>query len=85
MYILSQYIYILYNEFIKEELKRLLGRSKSRADAAPNNDSLFHKIRYRNWLSAINASSGAWLTAGEFGGSIFGRCFDECTPKYGYG
>ncbi len=55
---------ILYNEFIKEELKRLLGRSKSRADAAPNNDFLFHKIRHRNWLSAINASSGAWLTAG---------------------
>ena len=25
---------------------------------------IFHKVRYRNWLSVVNPDSGVWLTAG---------------------
>ena len=54
----------MYTEFVKEEFKRLLTTSKARAEAAPRNDYVFHKVRYRNWLSVVNPDSGVWLTAG---------------------
>ena len=72
-----------------------MGRSKDRADAALHNDFVFHKIRYRNWLSVINVYSGAWLTAGvspkifemsndEFVSAICRRntVEDPTAPKY---
>ena len=39
-------------------------RSKAHADATPVNDEDDDRTRHRNWLSSINADSGAWLSAG---------------------
>ena len=71
-------------DFVKEELKRLLGRGEARAEAAPRSDFVFQKIRRRSWLSVVDVDSGAWLTAGaspkmfetsndEFGQSFVGE------------
>ena len=55
---------VLYSEFLKGELQRLLTRSKARADAASENGYHDERLRHRTWLSSINDDSGAWLTAG---------------------
>ena len=55
---------VLYSDFVKEELQRLLRRSKANADAALVNDENDDRTRHRNWLSSINVDSGAWLLAG---------------------
>ena len=55
---------VLYNDFVKEELQRLLRRSKAHADAALVNDEDDDRTRHRSWLSSINVDSGAWLLAG---------------------
>ena len=55
---------VLYSDFVKEELQRLLVRSKARADAAFENGCHDDRVRHRNWLSSINSDSGAWLSAG---------------------
>ena len=39
-------------------------RSKACADAALVNGEDNDRARHRNWLSSINADSGAWLSAG---------------------
>ena len=57
---------VLYSDFVKGELQRLLARSKARVDAS--SESGFHdeRVRHRNWLSSINNDSGAWLLAGTY-------------------
>ena len=55
---------VLYSDFVKEELQRLLVRSKTRADTAFENGCHDDRVRHRNWLSSINSDSGAWLSAG---------------------
>ena len=57
-------MYIISIDFVKEELKRLLGQSKARADVASENGCDYDRVRHRNWLSSINSDSGAWLSAG---------------------
>ena len=53
---------VLYSDFAKEELQRLLTRGKARADAAFENGYHDDIVRHRSWLSSINNDSGAWLS-----------------------
>jgi len=55
---------VLYSDFVKGELQRLLAQSKVRADADFENGYHDDRARHRNWLSSINDESGAWLSAG---------------------
>ena len=55
---------VLYSDFVKEELQRLLARAKARVDASYEVGYHHERVRYRNWLSSINDDSGAWLMAG---------------------
>ena len=50
---------VLYSDFVKEELERLLARSKARVAVASDDFSDYDRVRYRNWLSSINGDSGA--------------------------
>ena len=45
---------VLYSEFAKQELQRLLTRSKAHADASFENGYHDDRVRHRNWLSSIN-------------------------------
>ena len=49
---------VLYSDFLKGELQRLLARSKARVDAASENGYHDERVRHRNWLSSILASTG---------------------------
>ena len=55
---------VLYNDFVKGELQRLLAQAKARVDAPYEVGYHDERVRYRNWLSSINNDSGAWLKAG---------------------
>ena len=50
---------VSYSDFVKEELQRLLRRSKEGADAAFEYGDDDDRIRHRNWISSINPDSGA--------------------------
>ena len=50
----------LYSDFVEEELKRLLMRSKARVDASSEDCNDYDRVRHMNWLSSINQDSGAW-------------------------
>ena len=55
----SQSVLYLYAEFVEEELKRLLRRSKARVDAGSDDCSDYDRVRHRNRLSSVNGDSGA--------------------------
>ena len=54
---------VLYSDFVKGELQRLLAQAKARVDASYEVGYHDERLRYRNWLSSINNDSGAWLKA----------------------
>ena len=49
---------VLYSDFVKQELQRLLIRSKDGADVAFESGDDNDRMRHRNWLSSINPDSG---------------------------